>query len=97
MSEPFGRLRRFLRELKRRNVYQVAATYSVVGFVLVQIADLTFVRLGLPSWTVTLVIVLVAMGFPLALVLAWAFEMSPGGMRRTPEFLPSEEIGRAHV
>ena len=88
---PFQRLRQFLAELKRRKVYRVAATYVVVGFVLIQIADLTFVRLGLPSWTVTLVIVLVAMGFPLALVLAWAFEVTPEGVRRTPEARPVEE------
>lgn len=84
MPGPFDRAQRFLQELKRRKVYRVAATYAVVGFVLVQVADLTFVRLGLPSWTVTLVIVLVAMGFPLALVLAWAFEVTPEGVRRTP-------------
>ena len=80
MTKPLQRLRQFLAELRRRNVYQVAATYAVVGFVLIQVADLTFVRLGLPSWTVTFVIVLVATGFPLALVLAWAFERTPDGM-----------------
>ena len=85
MTKPFQRLRRFLSELKRRNVVQVAATYAVVGFVLIQVADLTFVRLGLPSWTVTFVIVLVATGFPLALVLAWAFERTPKGVRRTSD------------
>lgn len=85
MSEPFSRLQRFLRELKRRKVYRVAAVYAAVAFVVIQVADLTFVRLGLPAWTVTLVIVLVALGFPLVLVGAWAFEMTPEGMRRTPE------------
>ncbi|MDP2498746.1 MAG: hypothetical protein Q8W44_12260, partial [Candidatus Palauibacterales bacterium] len=90
-DKPFQRLRRFFAELRRRNVYQVAATYAVVGFVLIQVADLTFVRLGLPSWTVTLVIVLVATGFPLAVVLAWAFERTPEGMRRTAEPEPSAQ------
>lgn len=79
-----AKLRRFFAELKRRNVYRVAVTYAVVGFVLIQLADLTLVRLGLPAWTVTFVIVLVALGFPLALVLAWAFETTPEGVRRTP-------------
>lgn len=83
MNDPLPRLRSFLAELQRRRVYRVAATYAVVGFVLVQVADLTFVRLGLPGWSVTLVIALVAIGFPLALVLAWAFEITPEGVRRT--------------
>lgn len=78
-------MKQLFRELKRRNVYQVAATYGVVGFVLIQVADLTFVRLGLPSWTVTFLIVLVAMGFPLAVVLAWAFELTTEGVRRTAD------------
>lgn len=83
MGRPPQELQRVFRELKRRNVYQVAATYAVVDFVLIQLSDLTFVRLGLSSWTVTFLIVLVAMGFPLALVLAWAFG-------RTPESLACE-------
>lgn len=77
------RWRQLLDELKRRHVYRVAATYAVVGYGAVQVADLTFVRLGLPPWTVTFLIVLVALGFPVALVLAWAFELTPDGVRRT--------------
>lgn len=94
---PFQRLRRFLSELRRRNVYQVAVTYAVVGFVLIQVADLTFIRLGLPSWTVTFVIVLVAMGFPLALVLAWAFERTPEGVQWTPEATPDAESAESEA
>lgn len=76
-------LRRFLAELKRRHVYRVAAVYAATAFVVIQIADLTFVRLGLPAWSVTFVIALAGLGLPIALVLAWAFEVTPEGVRRT--------------
>jgi TolB-like protein/tetratricopeptide (TPR) repeat protein len=70
-------------ELKRRNVFRVAAAYAVVGWLLIEISDTIFPNLGLPPWTVTLVIALVALGLPVALVLAWAFELTPDGVRRT--------------
>lgn len=66
MTDPVARLRRFLRESKRRKVYKVAAIYAVVDFVLIQVANVVLPRLQLPGWTVTLVIVLVALGFPLS-------------------------------
>jgi TolB-like protein len=75
------RFLRFLAELRRRKVYQVAVGYVIVGFMVIEAADLTLVRLGLPPWTVTLVIVLVGLGFPIALVLAWALEVTPEGVR----------------
>lgn len=97
MDEPLPRLRRFLDELRRRRVYRVAVTYAVVAFVLIQVADLTFVRLGLPGWSVTLVIALAAIGFPLALVLAWAFEITPEGVRRTGFRADQEADGEARA
>jgi TolB-like protein len=69
-------------ELRRRNVFRVATAYAVVGWLLIEISDTIFPNLGLPSWTVTLVIALVALGFPVALLLAWAFELTPDGVRR---------------
>jgi len=92
MAKPFQRLRRFLSELRRRNVYRVAVTYAVVAFVVWQVANLLFPALGFPAWTIDFVIVLTLLGFPLALVLAWAFEMTPEGMRRTGEAEPVEEV-----
>lgn len=82
----------FFAELKRRNVFRVAASYAVVAWLLVEISDTIFPRLTLPDWTVTLVIVLLLLGFPLAVFLAWAYEMTPEGVRRTTE-LPSAESG----
>jgi tetratricopeptide (TPR) repeat protein len=74
-------IRHFLSELRRRDVYQVGVTYVVVGFFVIEAADLIVPRLGLPSWTVTLVITLVGLGFPIALGMAWALEMTPAGVR----------------
>lgn len=79
----FEQLRRLSRELKRRWVFRVAAVYATVGFVLVQASDYLFRALLFPDWTHRLLVVLVVLGFPLALILAWAFEITPEGVRRT--------------
>jgi TolB-like protein/Tfp pilus assembly protein PilF len=73
----------FFAELKRRNVYKVAVAYAVVGWVIAQIATQIFPFLEIPNWVVRLVIVLIAIGFPIALVIAWAFEATPQGIKRT--------------
>ena len=75
--------RNFFAELKRRNVYKVAVAYAVVGWVIAQIATQIFPFLEIPNWVVRLVIVLIAIGFPIALVIAWAFEATPEGIKRT--------------
>jgi TolB-like protein/Tfp pilus assembly protein PilF len=76
-------LRNFVGELKRRNVYKVAIAYAIVGWLLVQIATQTFPFFEIPNWMVRAVIVLVLLGFPIALVIAWAFELTPEGLKRT--------------
>jgi TolB-like protein/Flp pilus assembly protein TadD len=73
----------FLAELKRRNVYKVAVAYAIVGWLLVQVATQVFPFLEIPNWAIRLVIALVAIGFPIALVIAWAFEATPEGIKRT--------------
>src|SRR6266540_5067138 len=73
----------FFGELRRRNVYKVAVAYAIVGWLLVQIATQVFPFLEIPNWVVRLVIALVAIGFPIALVIAWAFEITPQGIERT--------------
>ena len=67
----------FFGELRRRNVYKVAVAYAIVGWLLVQVATQVFPFLEIPSWVVRLVIALVVIGFPIALVIAWAFEATP--------------------
>jgi len=73
----------FFAELKRRNVYKVAVAYAVVGWLLVQVATQVFPFLEIPNWVVRLVIVLIAIGFPIALTIAWAFEATPEGIKPT--------------
>jgi TolB-like protein/Flp pilus assembly protein TadD len=84
--------RRFLGELQRRNVYRVAVTYAVVSWVLIQIATQVFPFFEIPSWAVRLVVLLLALGFPVALILAWAFELTPEGIKRTEDVPPHESI-----
>ena len=88
MTDEPSTLQRFMRELKRRRVYRVAAVYVVVAFVILQAGDIIFPALKLPEWTMTLVVALVALGFPVALVLAWAFQMTAEGVVRAE---PGEE------
>jgi TolB-like protein/Tfp pilus assembly protein PilF len=73
----------FFAELKRRNVYKVAVAYAVVAWLLVQVATQVFPFLEIPNWVVRLVIAIVVIGFPIALVIAWAFEATPEGIKRT--------------
>jgi len=80
--------RKFLAEVKRRNVYKVAVAYAIVGWLLVQIATQVFPFLEIPNWVIRLVIALVAVGFPIALVIAWAFELTPEGIKRTEDVDP---------
>jgi TolB-like protein/Tfp pilus assembly protein PilF len=73
----------FFGELKRRNVYKVAVAYAVVGWLLIQVATQVFPFLEIPNWTIRLVILLTALGFPIALIIAWAFELTPEGIKPT--------------
>src|SRR5437867_1960597 len=86
----------FFAELKRRNVYKVAVAYAVVGWLIAQIATQIFPFLEIPNWIVRLVIMLIAIGFPIALVIAWAFEATPEGIKRTEvaDAMPSASVGR---
>jgi TolB-like protein/Tfp pilus assembly protein PilF len=75
--------RNFFTELKRRNVYKVAVAYAVVGWLLIQVATQVFPFLEISNWAIRLVIFVTALGFPVALVIAWAFELTPEGLKRT--------------
>jgi TolB-like protein/tetratricopeptide (TPR) repeat protein len=82
----------FFSELRRRNVYKVAVAYAVIGWLLIQIATQTFPFLEIPNWAIRLVIMLVVIGFPISLLLAWAFELTPQGIKRTE----SADAARQH-
>jgi serine/threonine-protein kinase len=73
----------FFNELKRRNVYKVAVAYAIVGWLLIQIATQVFPFFEIPNWAVRLIVLAIVMGFPIALVIAWAFELTPEGLKRT--------------
>src|SRR5438046_5584948 len=73
----------FFGEAKRRNVYKVAVAYAVVGWLLIPVATQVFPFLEIPNWMIRLVILLTAFGFPVALIIAWAFELTPEGIKRT--------------
>ncbi len=85
----------FFAELKRRNVYRVAVAYAVVSWLLVQIATQVFPFFEIPNWTVRLVVVSLLLGLPIALVLAWIFEFTPEGLKRTEEISPNESVARS--
>jgi TolB-like protein/Flp pilus assembly protein TadD len=79
------KVKNFFAELKRRKVYRVAVAYAVLSWLLIQIATQTFPFFEIPTWAVRLVVILLALGFPVALLLAWAFELTPEGIKRTDE------------
>src|SRR4051812_5644749 len=79
-------------ELKRRNVYKVAVAYAVVSWLLIQIATQVFPFFEIPSWAVRLVVLLLILGFPVALILSWAFEITPEGIKRESEIGPDKSV-----
>jgi len=90
----------FFAELKRRNVYKVAVGYAVVGWLLIQVATQVFPFFEIPNSAVRLVVLFIVIGFPIALVIAWAFELTPGGIKRTEEadrVYPGRSRGRAWI
>ena len=90
MTRPPSSLQALFAEMKRRHVFRVMAVYGIVGFVVLQAVDLLVPALLLPDWTYRLFAVLLLLGFPVALVLAWAFEQTPDGLRRTERADPDE-------
>jgi len=86
--------RNFFAELKRRHVYRVAIGYGVVAWLFIQIATQVFPFFEIPNWIVRLVVLITALGFPIALIIAWAFEMTPEGLKRNNEIRPNEYIPR---
>jgi TolB-like protein len=82
-------------ELKRRNVYRVAAAYAVVAWLLIQVATQTFPVFEIPTWAARLVVLALILGFPIALVFAWVFELTPEGLKRTDEIAPNQSITRS--
>jgi adenylate cyclase len=83
----------FIAELRRRRVIRVVILYAVVGWVIIEVASTIIPGLNLPEWAVTLIITLVALGFPLAVIMAWAFDVGPDGVHRTPPLVTNGNSG----
>ena len=84
----------FLTELKRRNVFRVAALYAVGSWLLLQVGDILFGLMGLPDWALRIVLGILLLGFPVALVLAWIYELTPEGIRRERDVASDTSIVR---
>jgi serine/threonine-protein kinase len=84
----------FFAELKRRHVYKVAIAYAVVAWLLMQVASQIFPFFEIPNWAVRLVVLLLIIGFPVALILAWAFELTPEGIKRAEDVDPTKSTTR---
>lgn len=76
-------MKEFLSQLNKRRVTRVALAYLVIGWLVLQVADVVLPAMGLPEWAMTLVLVIVAAGFPIALILSWVFDIGPEGIERT--------------
>ncbi len=85
----------FWGELKRRNVVRVGIAYVVAAWLIIQVAETLFSVLELPTWTTRFVAALLVLGFPLALILSWAYELTPEGLKRSGDVTPSESITQA--
>lgn len=91
MPDSHNKLSQFWQELKRRKVFRVVAMYAATAFILLELVDIITPALLLPAWTVTLVIVLLAIGFPIAAILSWVFDITPEGVKKTEAIEDSEE------
>lgn len=80
----------FFAELRRRNVFKVAVAYAIVAWLLIQITSTVAPALHLPDWTLTFIVYLTVIGFPLAMFLAWAYELTPEGVKATPSAGPAQ-------
>jgi adenylate cyclase len=94
-KKPIFSLRWLSAELKRREVYPVIVAYAVVGWILLQIGEVTFDPLGVPGWVMTTLIIVVVAGFPVTLVLAWMYDITPQGIRRDRFSAPADATGDA--
>jgi hypothetical protein len=84
----------FFGELKRRNVYKVAIAYAIVAWLLIQAASILFPTFEAPSWMMKIFVTLAILGFPIALLFAWAFELTPEGLKRTEDVDVSQSTTR---
>ena len=85
-------MRELLQEIKRRNVFRVALVYIIAAWLTMQVVDVMFPALNVPEWLTSAIAVLLLIGFPFALIFAWAFEMTPEGIKREKDVDRSQSI-----
>src|SRR5881409_2011736 len=86
------KIKSFFAELKRRNVYKVAIAYAVVAWLLIQAASIFLPAFNAPQWAMQIVILILVVGFPIALAFSWAFEITPEGIKRESEVAADQSI-----
>jgi TolB-like protein len=84
----------FFEELKRRNVFRVGAAYVVVAWLILQVADVVLNNIEMPAWIFHLILLLLAIGFPVTLLLAWAYELTPDGIKKETDIAASASVSR---
>src|SRR3954453_6377505 len=87
----------FFEEVQRRKVYRVAVAYVVAAGFIIQIGSAVFPAWDLPNWTFRLIVVLLLIGFPIALILAWAYDITPQGIKATPDETPARPHRRRNI
>ncbi len=91
MATKPNNLAQFWNELKRRKVFRIVAMYAATAFILLEVVDIVAPSLGLPAWTLNLVIVLLCIGFPISVILAWIFDITPEGVKKTKSYEATKE------
>ncbi len=97
MSANPNKLSQFWQELKRRKVFRVVAMYAATAFIIMEAGDIMLPRLGLPDWSVTFIIVLLIVGFPIAIILSWIFDITPEGVKKTESIEVAKEQEQSSV
>ena len=92
MAADPNKLTQFWQELKRRKVFRVMAMYAATAFIIMEAGDIMLPRLGLPDWTVTFIIVLLIIGFPISIILSWIFDITPEGVKKTESIDVAKEL-----
>ena len=85
----------FITELKRRNVFKVGVVYAIVAWLLIQIASILFPTFDAPHWVMRVFTIVIFLGCPLALIMAWAYELTPEGIKATSAAEPGQNLTRA--
>ena len=91
MPQPTNKITQFWNELKRRKVVRVIAMYAATAFIIMEAGEIMLPRLGLPDWTVTFIIVLIIIGFPIAVIFSWIFDITPEGVKKTGSIEAAKE------